>query len=320
MPEVAENRWLLLIHQIPPTPNYLRVKIGRRLQKVGAMAIKSSVYALPNTNDSLEDFQWIAREIVEGGGEASVIEARFVEGLSDEQVEALFQAAREADYRAVVEEAQRLRTEQRRKRGAKSAAFSAELARLRKRLGEVVGIDFFGASGREAAQALVAELEANMETTTMGTTAGRTRPEAVQGRTWVTRKGIKVDRIASAWLIQSFIDKSARLSFVPGQGYQPKPGELRFDMFEAEYTHEGDRCTFEILLERFGIDDPALRQVAEVVHDIDLKDGKFGRPEAVGLDRLIAGLTSASTDDETRLAQGAPLFANLYEYFRRNKT
>jgi hypothetical protein len=317
--EKSNARWLLLIHQIPPTPNYLRIKIGRRLQKVGATAIKSSVYALPNADEALEDFQWIAREIVEGGGEASVVEARFVEGLSDEQIEALFQTVREADYRGVVEEAQRLRSETKARKGAKPAAIGADLARLRKRLAEIVAIDFFGAGGREAAEGLLAGLEASMETTT-GTTTGTKVQETVKARTWVTRKGIKVDRIASAWLIQHFIDKEARFKFVPGQGYQPKSGELRFDMFEAEYTHEGDRCTFEVLLARFGITDPALQQVAEVVHDIDLKDGKFGRPEATGLDRLIAGLTASAADDEARLAQGAPFFANLYEYFRRNKT
>ena len=313
--------WLFLIHQIPPTPNYLRVKIGRRLQRVGAMAIKNSVYVLPNTDDALEDFQWVAREIVEGAGEASVIEARLVEGLSDLEVEAQFLAAREADYRAILEEAQRLRAELKAARkGSKPVTIGTELGRLRKRLGENVEIDFFGASGREAAEALVAAMEADMETSTQQTVRSVKPAERVSGKTWVTRKGIKVDRIASAWLIRQFIDQEAQFKFVPGQGYAPKPGELRFDMFEAEYTHEGDRCTFEVLLSRFGVDDPALHQLAEVVHDIDLKDAKFGRQEALGLERLLGGLTAANADDEVRLAQGSLFFANLYEYFRRNTT
>src|SRR5881296_500803 len=106
----AEGRWLLLIHQIPPKPNYLRVKIGRRLQRLGAVAIKNSVYVLPRSDPSFEDFQWVVREIRAGGGDASVCEARFVEGLSDDEIEALFHAAREADYREVTEEARALRT------------------------------------------------------------------------------------------------------------------------------------------------------------------------------------------------------------------
>jgi hypothetical protein len=310
----AASRWLLLIHSIPPKPNYLRIKIGRRLHRLGAVAIKNSVYALPRNEEAQEDFQWVAREIVEGKGEASVVEARFVDGLRDDQVEALFQTAREADYAAIVEEARRLRTVIDAGGGS-----GADLGRLRKRLADLVAIDFFGANGREAAEALLADMEGDMEPN--GDSSALRSPHPTQpamdaGRTWVTRKGIKVDRIASAWLIRTFIDRQAQFKFVPGQRYQPAPDELRFDMFEAEYTHEGDRCTFEVLLRRFGLDDPALQRVSEVVHDIDLKDGKYGRPEAAGLDRLIVGLAAATTDDEVRLAQGSSLFANLYESFR----
>jgi hypothetical protein len=308
----AEGRWLLLIHQIPPKPDYLRVKIGRRLQHLGAMAIKNSVYALPRNDDTYEDFQWVAREITEGKGEAFIVEAKFIDGLSDVDVEALFHKAREEDYAAIAKDAQRLRREP-------ADATAANVVRIRKRLSEVAAIDFFGAAGRETAEALVRELEERMEphSEKKPTQASQTLP---RGRTWVTRKGIKVDRIGSAWLIRNFIDKEARFKFVPGQGYLPSKGELRFDMFEAEYTHEGDRCTFEVLLKCFGLEDPALRQLAEVVHDIDLKDGKFGRPETAGLENMLAGLTAANTDDEARLTQGGQLFANLYEYFRRTKS
>ena len=313
-------QWLLLIHQIPPTPNYLRVKVGRRLQRVGAMAIKNSVYALPDNDETREDFQWIAREIVADGGEATVVEARLIEGRSDGEVEALFSAAREADYRALIEEARGLYKDLDRARRAKKAlAIGNDLGRLRRRLTEIAAIDFFGANGREAAEGLIAGMEAEMETSTERGTGKAKKPDVRPGTTWVTRKGIKVDRIASAWLIRAFIDRSAHFKFVPGQGYKPQPGELRFDMFEAEYTHEGDHCTFEVLLDRFGIDDPALHLVGEVVHDIDLKDQKFGRQEALGLERLIAGLTARTADDEERLAQGSVLFASLHEGFKGEK-
>ena len=135
------------------------------------------------------------------------------------------------------------------------------------------------------------------------------------GRVWVTRQGIKVDRIASAWLIRRFIDKNAAFKFVPGKGYVPSPNELRFDMFDAEYTHEGDRCTFEVLLTRIGLEDPALQTIAEIVHDIDLKDAKFGREEAGGIKMLITGLTKTHEADEDRLTAGCTLFDNLYASF-----
>src|SRR6476659_3797612 len=87
--ETGEGRWLLLIHQLPPKPDYFRVKIWRRLQTLGAVAIKNSVYALPFSPQASEDFQWLRKEITGGGGEASVCRATFVDGLADPQIESL---------------------------------------------------------------------------------------------------------------------------------------------------------------------------------------------------------------------------------------
>jgi hypothetical protein len=143
------------------------------------------------------------------------------------------------------------------------------------------------------------------------------RADEVRGRTWVTRKGIHVDRIASAWLVRRFLDPEARFKFVASKGYVPEPGELRFDMFEAEFTHEGDRCTFEVLLDRFGLDDAGLRAIGEIIHDIDLKDARFGRAEKAGIERLIAGIALTQKDDEARLSRGSALFNDLYESFAR---
>ena len=122
--------------------------------------------------------------------------------------------------------------------------------------------------------------------------------------------------MASAWLIRRFIDRKARFRFVPAHGNGPARGELRFDMFEGDYTHEGDRCTFETLLQRFGLEDPALAAIAEIVHDIDCKDEKFGRPERGGVSSLIDGIVRAHAADEDRLRRGAALFDDLYEHFR----
>ena len=323
VPEAAESRWLLLIHQIPPAPSYLRVKIGRRLQGLGAVAVKNSVYVLPRNEQALEDFQWVRGEIVAGGGDASVCEARFVEGLSDGAVESLFSAAREADYAELARAARELQQGLAR-RGKKPTATkeqaSAALTRLRKRLGEVAAIDFFGASGRDAVEGVLAAVEGALRPpATYGPPNQAPEVGEMQGRTWVTRSGVKVDRIASAWLIRRFIDPEARFKFVGGQEYRPLAGELRFDMFEAEYTHEGEQCTFEVLLRRFGIGDRALGEMAEIVHDIDLKDAKFSRPEAPGLDHLIAGIAMRHKDDEARLHDGATVLEGLYEYFQRKR-
>jgi hypothetical protein len=133
----------------------------------------------------------------------------------------------------------------------------------------------------------------------------------------VTRQGIHIDRIACSWLIRSCIDPKARFKFVPGKTYDPKKGELRFDMFDGEFTHVGDFCSFETLLDRFGLDSPALRAVGEIVHDIDLKDRKFKREEAAGIDRLISGICMAQKDDDERLRRGSAVFDDLSTYFRK---
>ena len=191
------------------------------------------------------------------------------------------------------------------------------LGRLRKRLGELAAIDFFGAAGRGTVEGLLAGVEAGLRLPSEDKRGHPAPIAGVCGRTWVTRTGVHVDRIASAWLIRRFVDPEAQFKFVGGQGYEPGADELRFDMFEAEFTHEGELCTFEVLLLRLGIEDAALRHVAEIVHDIDLKDARFTRPEAAGMDRLIAGIAMRHREDEVRIREGEALFESLYEYFRR---
>lgn len=236
------DRWLLLIHQLPPKPDYFRVKIWRRLQSIGAVAIKNSVYVLPFTDAAMEDFQWLRREITAGGGEATVCRASFVDGMSDEQMRALFRP----DH---------------------------------------------SPAARPAADGKV----------TMNK----------RGRTWVTRPDVHVDRIASAWLIRRFIDPKARFAFS-----EPKGGMVRFDMYEGDYTHEGDRCTFETLLKRFGLDtDTALRAIGEMVHDLDCKEDKFGRSETAGFERMINGVIKRYAKDDARVARGTELLDALYESF-----
>ena len=317
----GQTPWILLIHQIPPKPDYLRVKIGRRLQRIGAVPVKNSVYVLPNRVSSLEDFQWIRTEILEGGGDASICRAAFAEGLTDSQIENLFRDARDAEYREIAEAARELRTSAR-MREAKSSRQSPrtedELARLGKRLASVVSIDFFDAAGRAAAESALRAAAEELMPARMKTPGARTSRldrAAHRGRTWVTRSGVFVDRIASAWLIRRFIDRDARLRFIDEASQKPGRGELRFDMFDGEFTHEGDRCTFETLLDRFALDDPALLSISEIVHDIDMKDEKFNRDDAPGIERVFSGIAAGAPDDLTRVERGSGILDDLYALF-----
>ncbi len=317
-------RWLLLIHQIPPKPAYLRVKAGRRLQRLGAVAIKNSVYVLPRSDAAHEDLQWVLQEIVKGGGDASLCEANFVDGLTDEEIEARFRRERKADYDELATAA-RLIERALPRRGQKATAAAratreADLARLTKRLGEVGAIDFFGSPEHDDVAALIAGIEARLRPEPSGAAAVPPLPAAVHGRTWVTRTGIHVDRMASAWLIRRFIDQAAKFKFVPATGHRHQPKELHFDMFEAEFTHQGDLCTFEVLLARFALADPGLRAIAEIVHDIDLKDSKHDRPDTAGFERVVAGIAMAHPEDEVRLERASAVLDDLYQLFRRTAT
>jgi hypothetical protein len=302
--------WLLLIHQIPPEPGYLRVKVRRRLRRVGAVPLKSTVYILPQSDPNREAFEWLAREIRSNGGDAILSEARLIGGLSSEDVISLFRGERDAEYAEIARAARQIVL------GGTEENQHALLARLRRRMKAVAELDFFDAPGRGAGERAIADAEVRLlggEVEDGGDT-GISVAE-LRGKVWVTRRGVHVDRMASAWLIRRFVDRDASFRFVDPDGHHPAAGEVRFDMYEAEFTHEGDRCTFEVLCALVAPDDVALRAVAEIVHDIDLADGKFRRAEAAGIERLVAGIQAAAAGDEERVARAAEVFEALFRSF-----
>src|ERR1700731_2043782 len=167
-------RWLLLVHPLPPKPAYLRVKIWRRLQGLGAISVKNSVYVLPANEQTLEDFQWLLREIEEGGGEGMICEANVVDGLSDQEIRGQFDAARDADYAEIAKELRDLAAGIERNGSAppekkdssappeKKLEVTGQLIRLRRRYSEVSGIDFFSATGRMTVEAILSDLETRL--------------------------------------------------------------------------------------------------------------------------------------------------------------
>ena len=319
-----ETTWLVLFHQFPQDPGSLRVRIWRRLQSIGAVAVRNSMYVLPLNEQAREDFEWILRELLAGAADGAILESKFVGGMSDSQIRGLFAAARDTDYVALagqVREAQK-RLPRARARGEERAReVRKHLARFRKRLSEIEAIDFFGSEGRLGTAALLEafakeagdQSDGNEPEESDMTTTGI---EAWQGRVWVTRADVHVDRIATAWLVRRWIDPDARFRFTTERQSAPDPGEVRFDMFDAEFTHEGERCTFEVLLARTGLEDPALRRVGEIVHDLDLKDHKYDHEETPGIGALLAGLFANTEDDAQRLERGGAIFDDLWSAFR----
>ena len=303
-------RWLFLIHQLPPKPDYLRVKVRRRIQKLGAVPLKNSVYVLPRTEAALEDFQWLANEIIAEEGDATICAASLLSGVSDEDLESLFRTERAADYLAIAESASSI--------DLRSPRAFDELNAVRRRLATVSALDFFEAPEKERAERAVSAAERRLQADDPPAEAPEHPLAAPRGATWVTRRGVFVDRIASAWLIRRVIDPDARFRFVE-ERHRPAPGELRFDMYGGEFTHDGDRCTFETLLRRFALEsDPALAALGEIVHDIDCKDEKFARDEAAGVAAVIRGIATGSNDDQ-RIERGTLVFDALYEQLRHQR-
>ena len=318
------RRWLLFIHQLPSQPSNLRVTTWRRLQQFGAIPLKHAVYALPDTGDAREDFEWLKTEVKAAGGDATVFAADNVDAWSDDGLVEEFRRARQETYNELardVEQALKRASSARRPKGTRAPALRRLLDIFRERLAAVEKIDFFGSAGRDRVLSMVRQLEDRI--------AGSGRPSApteadssgrkasFQERFWITRPRPGVDRMASAWLIRRFIDRQARFGFAADRDAVPDHG-VPFDMFGVEFSHQGDGCTFETLCSAFGIEGPALSRIAAIVHDLDLKDAKFGAPECSTVSAMIEGLQLAHQNDDALLAQGMTLFDSLYRSFEQS--
>src|SRR3989441_2223479 len=317
--------WILLIHQLPPKPTNLRVRIWRKLQKLGAVAIKNSVYVLPANEKTHEDFQWLKQEIESAGGEATVFQAASVEGATDEEIVAAFRKARDEEFAAIAVELDGLsgavnqQTRGKHLSIGRLATHESELDKLHSQLENVIANDFFSADGRAHAlaayercqKAIRGGHEPIAKATRSTIKSGTLDSAKYQGRRWMTRRNLHIDRLASAWLIRQFIDKRARFYFV-AEG-ETAEGAIAFDMYGAEFTHHGEDCTFETILKRFGLSNSkGLGEIAEIVHDIDLKDDKFHRLEAVGLNAVVNALSAALRNDRKLVQQASTIFDGLH--------
>jgi hypothetical protein len=309
---MSQQQLLLLLVGLPPTPSSLRVRVWRRLRSLGSVALKRSAYLLPDTPDRYEDFQWLAQEIQRDGGDATLIRVQQIENMSPADVLQLFHEPRDRDYRQLGVRYRKLLRNLDRKSEAGRARTHEEIARLSKDHQRIRDIDFFDAPGG-------AEVRRLEEAIAMRTRRPETaRPEAppaldltrLRSRRWVTRPRPHVDRVASAWLIKRFIDVDAQFVFAPPAEF-PQDA-IPFDAPGAELSHHGEDCTFETLIKRARLRDRRLARLAEVVHEADLRDGKYPHEEARGIDVAIRALLAASPDDHQVLAHGMTLFEGLY--------
>jgi hypothetical protein len=311
-PDVSRRRWLLLAHQLPATPSNLRVRTWRRLQDLGAIAVKQSIYVLPDSPESREDFEWLRVEIEGSGGEAVIFSAQHLTADAETALVEEFRRSRQNAYTELAAALQRVRPKS---DGRHAQTHLRELARYRERFQAIERVDFFGSAGRDRVASLLAALESKRAGTQdhRGSDSG-TEVAQYQGRLWVTRPRPGVDRMSSAWLIRRFIDPTATFGFVTDAKNAPADA-VPFDMYGTGFGHESDRCTFETLVAKFRINDRAVTRLGEVVHNLDLKDGKFTAPEAATLGVAIDGLQMSCADDRQLLDQGIILFEAMYRSF-----
>jgi hypothetical protein len=307
MPVKKKLTWLLLLVRLPATHTAERVAIWRKLKKSGAIQIQTSTYLLPDEPARYEAFQWLTQHIRDAGGNATLVRAREIEGLSNEKLISLFNAARAKEYAALRELVRSLAARKKRR-----PSFAGTLDRVRKQFREIRQMDFFDCPRAQDVEMLLRRLEGAEARDAI---LPKSKPRDYRNKTWVTRPRPEIDRVGSAWLIRKFVDPKAR--FVFAKTIPPNRSAISFDMLDGDFTHRGDDCTFETLIKSFRIQDNGVHKIGEMIHDADIDDAKFERTECVGIDRVLKGWAREGLSDQEILRRGLQCFDALYAFIRR---
>jgi hypothetical protein len=311
-------RWLLFVHQIPNRASNARVRTWRRLQQMGAVAVKQAVYVLPNTAEARERFEWLQAELRDSRGDATLFAADVVDTWSDDALVEEFRKARRTDYETLAREIAPVarQLERRRQSARRGPGIGATLERWIRRLAELERIDYFGGCGRDEVVTLLARIEPHVTGARPPLGDASREPRAgYQKRVWVTRPRPGVDRMASAWLIRAFIDPEASFGFAADRDAVPDTA-VAFDMFGVRFTHHDGGCTFETLCRAFDIHDAAVAQLALLVHALDLEDTP-ALADGPTVQAIIEGLQLAHPDDRTLLEHGMTLFDALHRTYQQ---
>ncbi|MHB8879886.1 MAG: chromate resistance protein ChrB domain-containing protein [Thermodesulfovibrionales bacterium] len=317
------QNWLLFFYSVPSKPVSNRMKIWRKLSKTGTMQLKGAVYILPMNEEHYEFFQWLVSEVSSMGGEAAFTRVEAIDSIKDEEIKALFNERQEGGYQAIGKSLDDLETRVNSiQKGSKTQggqALSEQLDKVRKNYEEALKTDFFlsksGAALRsriDALNAVIKGLTGSVVKSKPAVVSSR-KIEDYQGSVWVSRKRPFVDRMASAWLIKRFIDKNGTFKLVDEKDLAAAgQNHVTFDVSDGVFTHLGDLCTFEVLVKSFGLKDKAVRKIAEIVHDLDMKDDKYKSAEAKGLEDILTGIRMTAKDDTEALEKGMAVFEMLY--------
>jgi len=314
--------WLLFFYSVPSKPVNSRMKVWRKLMKSGAVQLKGSVYILPDNEEHREFLQWLVTEISGMKGEGAFASIEKIETMKDSEIIALFNEQRGADYRDIGKSLddleRRLGSVQKGARVQNIKVISEQLVKLVREYDRIVAVDFYHpGEGKRLSEKII-----NLKSQIRALSGVEERKESpvltrdiakYQGKVWVTRKKPFIDRMASAWLIRKFIDSKAVFGFIDEKDIDALDKKsAAFDIRGGEFTHSGDRCTFEGLIKAFGLKGKILRKMAEIVHDLDMRDDKYKAAEAKGLEDILSGIRKSAKDDSEALEKGMVVFEMLY--------
>jgi hypothetical protein len=306
------NKWLLLLYGLPTEQSAERVSLWRRLKKFGALQLKTSAYVLPDKPLHFERFQWLAKQVRDHGGDATLIRATEIEGVTNDELIRLFNKERSEDYGKLIKELTRF-VAQNKKKKKPAEAFPVDLQKFNRRFNEIREADYFECPSAHDAEMLLKRAD-GLSKSNKSKSTPLLKVQAFQGKTWLTRPRPEIDRVGSAWLIRKFIDPQA--TFVFAKNPKDYPQAIPYDVMDVEFTHHGEDCTFETLVKRFGLHDKTILKIAEMIHDADLEDGKFQRTECVGLDALFKGWAIMGITDDELIKRGADCFEALYSLLK----
>lgn len=323
MPQTVQEKWLLVFYSVPSKPVSNRMKLWRRLAKTGAVQLKGAVYILPSSEEHYELFQWLMTEVSSMGGDGAFVRVNKIESMTDVEIQELFTRQREQDYRSIekqLDDIDRKLSSMRKGTGSHAAGkLSEQLRKLLREYHEIHRLDFFSSTAGSVLQKRLKTVEGDMkaftgvETKIQAKEIPFCRIRDFAGKVWITRKKPFIDRMASAWLIRKFIDPAATFQFIDDQNiHTVRKGTVTFDMRGGQFTHQGDFCTFEVLVRAFNIKIKPLKRIAELVHELDMKDGKFSAPETAGLEEILTGIRKTTEDDHDTLEKGMAVFEMLY--------
>lgn len=309
--------WIVFSYSLPAQKRSSgRVALWRRLQRLGAISHKSGVYLLPDREECMESFQWLAQEVQQAKGSATLMRVEKFEGLEDRELIEIFRKVREEDYEAMNAQIDSLeKTFRQKELSSKPDQIRSRIEKLRSQFSDIERIDFFHSPSKKVIQERLNKIQQRF--ITPKTNAAGLPSFSIaeyENKRWVTRPKPHVDRLGCAWFIRKFVDKNAKIHY----SNAPEPNETPFDTKGALFGHYQNFCSFETMMAIFGIKDTALQAVAEIIHEIDLRDGRYFRPETEGVAVILKGWLQAGFSDEELESHGLALFEGLYTAFNRN--